>query len=178
VTPEKTGSLIGAVGGLVLVEASSGAFGSGVALVLRGAGLVGFLAVLRALSLVQRPAPVEARRPGAVPRGLSLVVAAEVLALVVGVRVLAGPLDTPQAVLPWIAFVVGTHFVALALVLHQRVLARVGYGMTACGAVALPAAFLGASDPVIAALAGIVPGALLLAGSLWSVEGRRVVTVA
>jgi hypothetical protein len=170
--------LIGAVGGLVFVQAGSGAFDSGVALALRGAGVVGFLAVLRALSLVQRPSAVEPRTPGAWPRGFWIVVAAEVLAVVVGVRVLDGPLDTPEAVLPWIALVVGTHFVALALVLHQQVLARVGYGMTACGAGALIAAFLGASDALLAGLAGMVPGALLLTGSLWSVEGRRVVTVA
>lgn len=160
--PDKIGSLIGAVGGLVFIQANAGAFPAGVELGLRVAGAVAFVAVLAALPRVNRPAPTDTRSPGALGRGYGVIVAAELLGIFVGLRVLNGPLDTPQATPAWIAFVVGTHFVALALLLREAAFSRLGYAITACGAAALLAAFLGAPDSVIAALAGILPGALLL----------------
>jgi hypothetical protein len=55
-----------------------------------------------------------------------VVVAAEVIAIVVGVRLLAGPLDVPDAGVAWVALVVGLHFVALAVVWAQPIFSWVG----------------------------------------------------
>jgi hypothetical protein len=165
VTPDTIGSLLGAVGGLAFIQAGAGALPADVEIAARGAGLLAFLLVLRALHQRQGAASGAGRSPRALSRGYGIVVGAEVLGIVVGLRLLNGPVDTPQAAPAWIAFVVGTHFVALALLLRQPGLTWLGHGVTACGAAGLTAAFLGGSDPLLAVVAGLAPGALLLAAA-------------
>lgn len=92
-------------------------------------------------------------------------VAAEVAAAALGLVLLKGPLDMPQGVLPWVSFVVGVHFFALAKVWDELSLAWLGAGIAVLGALGLGLASAGASDATIAT--GICPGALLLMGSLW-----------
>jgi hypothetical protein len=50
--------------------------------------------------------------------------------------------------------------------------------MTACGVAGLLAGFLGASDAVIAGVAGLAPGVLLLAAAMWSLYDSRALAVA
>jgi hypothetical protein len=166
VAPDRIGSFIGAIGGLAFVQANAAAFPYGVALALRVAAVVAFVAVLRALHRVQRPAPVRTGPPRSLGVGYGGIVVAEVLAIVIGLRLLSGPLDTPAAAPAWIALVVGAHFVALAVLLRQPTLTRLGCAIAVCGVAGLVVAVLGTADALVAAVAGVVPGALLLAAAV------------
>ena len=83
-------------------------------------------------------------------RGYWFVVAAEFIALYLGVRVLGGPLDAPEAGVAWVSLVVGVHFLALAAVFGERYFHWLG-GM-------------------ISLIAGVLPGAVLLGFGWWGVH--------
>lgn len=164
----RSGPLVGAVFGLVFVLANAGALPSLVAALLQGIAFAVFVAIM--LTQCHRPgrpaAQVEASGR-AFGRSYWIVVAGEVSAIVLGLIVLAGPLDTPQAAVAWISLVVGLHFFALATVWQQPLMRVLGAGIAACGAVGLVLAATGASDAAIAVTAGVVPGVLLLVSSLY-----------
>jgi uncharacterized membrane protein len=155
------GRVIGAAFGLVFVEANAGALPTGVAIPLRVLAIGGFLAVL----LGRGRWPV-VRTGGGFGRGYWGVVAAELVALVGGLMVISGVLHAHRATLPWIAFVVGVHFFGLAAVWRLASMRVLGAAMAVCGAVGLALAACGESAAVIATVAGVVPGALLL-GHAW-----------
>ena len=97
-----TACVVGAVFGLVYVVANAGGLAPGVALALRAAA---GLAVVVVLVLLRRARVDHDREPGegeSLGRGYWTVVAVEVAVGLVGAAVLAGPVDAPQAVLPWI----------------------------------------------------------------------------
>jgi hypothetical protein len=171
-TPEKLGSLVGAVFGLVFVVVNAGTLPTVIGTVLRALAVVAFLVVLDALRRPRRPRRTVASaagRPGGggFGTGYWLVVAAEVVSIAVGVRVLGGPLDTPDARVAWVAFVVGVHFVALAVVWAESVFHWLGGSMAACGVLGLTLAFAGAPHAAVASIGGVLPGALLLAFAVW-----------
>ncbi len=164
-TPEKLGSVIGAVFGLVFVLANTGSLPSGVALTLRVLGGVAFLAVLLA---VRRPAVSRAATPAGsgFGRGYWLVVGLEVVAIFGGLALLNGPLDTPQAAVAWISFVVGVHFLALAVVWRQRLFTVLGAALAVCGLAGLGLAVGGAPEAAVDTVGGVLPGAVLLGFAL------------
>jgi hypothetical protein len=170
------GLLIGAVGGtaFVVLNALRLPFVAGLPLAVSA---VVALVVLVALVLRRRGgAGVDAAErvgdgSGMYGRGYRAVVAAEVVAVVAGVVVL-GRLGLGLAVLPWVAFVVGVHFVALGRIWRQPSLVAVGAVVAVAGGVGFALALAGAPDPAIAVTAGIVPGAALLAGSWWAATRR------
>jgi hypothetical protein len=94
------------------------------------------------------------------------VVTAEVVAIAVGVRVLGGPLDSPDAAVAWVALVVGLHFVVLAVVWAPSRVSWLGGSLAACGVIGLTLAFAGASPRVVGSVGSVLPGALLLAFAL------------
>ncbi len=63
-------------------------------------------------------------------------------------------------------FVVGVHFVGLAVVWEQPFFRWLGAAIAACGAVGLVLAAAGSSDAAIAAVGGVLPGFVLLAAAL------------
>lgn len=163
------GLLIGAVGGTAFVVLNAlrlpVAAGAPLAVLAVGA-FVGLVVLVR-----RRRGGAGVGGPGdgggMYGRGYRIVVAAEVVAVVAGVVVL-GRLGLGLAVLPWVAFVVGVHFVALGSVWRQPSLGVVGAVVAVAGAVGFALALAGAPDPAIAVAAGIVPGVALLAGSWWA----------
>ncbi len=161
------GLLIGATFGLVYVLVNAGALPGPVALVLRVLAAVTYAGLV--VVVLRRGRPSGSPGGGGVrfSRGYWVVVGAEVAAFVVGNVVLSSPLERPQAVLPWVTTVVGVHFLVLATVWRAASIAWQGAALTACGVVALVLAFSSAGPAVIATVAGVVPGFLLLAGS-WS----------
>lgn len=167
---EAVGLLIGAVGGTAFVVFNSPRipppFG-GAAALLAVLALVGLVVLLVRRRHVDEEVSGTDRGPGMFSRGYRLVVTAEVVAIVLGVVVL-GRLALSVAVLPWVAFVVGVHFVALGRVWQRASLAWVGAVVAVCGAVGFALALGGASDSAIAFAGGIAPGAALLAGSWWA----------
>jgi hypothetical protein len=171
-TPERLGSLVGAVFGLVFVVVNAGTLPTVIGTVLRALAVVAFLVVLDALRRPRRARRTVASaggRPGGggFGTGYWLVVAAELVSIAVGVRVLGGPLDTPDARVAWVAFVVGVHFVALAVVWAESVFHWLGGSMAACGVLGLTLAFAGAPHAAVESIGGVLPGALLLAFAVW-----------
>jgi hypothetical protein len=166
-TPNRLGLAIGAAFGLVYVVVNAGALPSPVGPVLRVLGVVAFVGVLLALSRAGQARSGDGAAGGGFGRGYWLVVTAEVVAIAVGNVLLNGALDLPQGVLPWISFVVGVHFLGLAKVWGAPSLAWLGGGIAVLGALGLSLASAGASEAAVASIAGIGPGALLLAGSAW-----------
>jgi hypothetical protein len=163
-TAEKWGSLIGAVFGLIFVLANTGALQPGLGTVLRVLGVAAFVAVLVTL---RRPAAVTRPAGSGIGRSYWLVVACEVVAITVGLVLLNGPLHAPQAAVSWISFVVGAHFIGCAVVWKQPFFHWLGTSILLCGATGLVLAVATSSTGPIDAAGGVLPGALLLAFSLW-----------
>lgn len=165
-TPEKLGSLIGAVFGLIFVLVNTASVPTALAVLLRVLGVVAFVAVLAA---VRRPGPFKGTRPagGGFGRGYWLVVAAEVLAIAIGLALVNGPLATPQAAVAWISFVVGGHFFALAVIWKQSLFHWLGAALLLCGALGLVLAATGSGTSTIDLVGGVLPGAILLGFGLW-----------
>lgn len=166
VSQEKSGSLIGAAFGLVFVLANTSSVATAVAVLLRVLGIVAFLAVVIA---VRRPGPAAGARAagGGFSRGYWLVVAAEVLAIWVGLALLDGPLRTPHAAVAWVSSVVGAHFIALALVWRNPLFHWLGAALLGCGVAGLVMAARGTDAAVIDLVGGVLPGAILLGFGLW-----------
>lgn len=177
---ERLGCLIGATFGLVYVMVNAGVLAAPAATAVRGAGIAAYLAVLVALWRAGvAPGPGPGPADGTAPRprfarGYWAIVAAEVVAGAAGLLVLR-VLDAPEAGVAWISVVVGVHFVGLAVLWREPSLRWVGAAITVCGLAGLVwAATAGAAAAPVAIVGGVVPGALLLAGSGWAaVAGRR-----
>ncbi|WP_157002711.1 hypothetical protein [Agromyces laixinhei] len=171
------GSLIAASFGLVYVLVNTGAMADAVQIALRVAAVVAFIAVAVSVVTLVRRHRESADRTPAESRpsfGLSywLVVVAEVAAILVGTRVLAGPLDLPQAGVAWVSTVVGVHFFALAIVFRQRFFHILGVAITLCGMAGLGIALTGGGEAWIDLVSGVVPGGILLAAGWWGARRR------
>jgi hypothetical protein len=102
------GEVIGAVGGLVFVQASAGGLPGPLEIVVRVVGVVGFVAALW-LALRAATAPLPTPAPRAL-RTYGFCVVAMVVAIPVGANILVRLADQPRLVLPWVVLVVGLHF--------------------------------------------------------------------
>ena len=178
---QRIGSLIAAVFGLIYVLVNAGPLPPAWTLTLRVLAAVAFGAVLVTVLVAVLGSSVSAREPRGhdrrvFGRGYWLVVAAEFIALFVGVRVLSGPLDAPEAGVAWVSLVVGVHFFALAVVFSQRFFHGLGAAITACGVIGLVLAATGAGEPTIALVAGVLPGAVLLGFAWWGVRWAQPTT--
>jgi hypothetical protein len=165
---QRLGSLIGAMFGLIYVEANAGALPAPAALLVSIVGVMVFVGVMGVLVKGRRPGP-SSRAPAREGFGRSywLVVGVEVAAFVGGSAIIRGPLDLPRAVVAWISVVVGVHFFALAAIWRMSFFRRLGAAIALCGIAGLVAAGAGASNAVIATLGAVIPGALLLAAGYW-----------
>ncbi|MFJ5549963.1 hypothetical protein [Streptomyces sp. NPDC093225] len=164
-TSQFTGRIIGGAFGVVFVQANAGALPQGVARPVRLLAVAAFLALFVTRRGRGSRAELPAPRTG-FGRRYWYVVAAEVLALVVGLLVISRVLHAPHAFVGWIAFVVGVHFFGLAASWRRPALHVLGAALAACGLGALALAALDAPAWAVATAGGIVPGALLLA-SVW-----------
>ena len=165
-SPEKLGSLIGAGFGLVFVLVNTGSLAPAIAVLLRVLAVGAFVAVVVA---VRRVAPATGTHAagGGFGRTYWCVVGVEVLAIWLGLALLNGPLQMPEAAVGWISAVVGAHFVALAVIWTNPMFHWLGAALLVCGVAGLVLAAGGQDDRAIDLLAGVVPGAVLLGFSLW-----------
>lgn len=174
------GSAIAAAFGLVYVLVNSAGLPSAVAWALRVAALVVAAAVAirlvsgrREVGTAQGSAAGRSGsagppgRPAPFGRGYWLIVLAEVVAIVVGVRVLGGPLDHPEAGVAWVSVAVGVHFFALAAHFRLGFFHLLGVLVTGCGVAGLALAFAGSTSAVVSLVGGVVPGFVLLGFALW-----------
>ncbi len=119
--------------------------------------------------LIGLPRPDRPDPPGVgFSRAYWLIVAAEVAAGIGGLVVLNTLLGIHDASIAWISVVVGVHFFGFYVIWRLPIMVWVGAAITACGALGLIAAGMDRSAALIAMVAGIVPGAVLLAGGYWS----------
>lgn len=166
-TGAKLGSLVGAVGGLVFVLANAGALPGPWPLVLQVTGIVAFAlvvaAVLRAPVIGGGVEPSQRQL-----RDYGFTVLAEVVAILAGTRILVGVLDLPTATLPWVATVVGLHFLVFARIFREPVFWWLGGAVTGCGVAGLALAAASAPEATVSTVGGVVPGAVLLASVGWS----------
>lgn len=112
------GSIVGAIAGLVFVLVNAGAIPASLLWRVAAAvvfALVIWFTVLRGPEAEQTPPSREALRT----YGISVV--AMVVAIPVGARILSDALDKPNAVLVWVVFVVGVHFLPFAHAFHLPV---------------------------------------------------------
>lgn len=170
------GSLIAAGFGAVYIVVNVGSLPPGVQWSLRAVAAAALCFVVIAVS--RRAAghrPAAGRPDGPVfPRTYWLVVGVEAALLFGGVRVVAGPLATPEAGVAWVSVVVGVHFFALARIFDQAFFNLLGAAISLCGVAALLLAFTGAGLPSVDLVGGVAPGLLLLASALWGIQRRPV----
>ena len=165
---QRLGSVIGATFGLVYVEVNAGALSPATSGIARIVGAALFIAVA-ALLVAGRHSPQSAEAPAGhgFGRGYWAVVGAEAVAIVVGARLITGPVGLAHGVVAWVSVVVGAHFIVLAEVWKFRPFHVLGAMIGLCGAAGLAAAGAGASNAVVAGTGGVVPGAILLASGCW-----------
>lgn len=172
---QRIGSTIAAVFGLIYVVVNSAELPAAVAWSLRGLAVIAFAAILFSVWKRSGVHPISERaghRANPFGRRYWLVVAAEVVALFGGLRVLTGPLDHPEGGVAWVSFVVGVHFFALAKVFAAPFFNWLGTALTVCGVLGLMLTFSGASAASIAIVAGIIPGGILLGFAWWGATSR------
>ncbi len=150
--------------GLVYVMANTQLLAPIEGVAIRVIGIIAAVGLLLSLPRPDMPDP-----PGVgFSRGYWLIVAAEIVVGLGGLWVLNGVLGIHDASIAWISLVVGVHFFGFYVIWRLPVMVWLGAAITVCGALGLIAAGLDRSATLIAVVAGIVPGALLLAGGWWS----------
>ncbi|MER7770103.1 hypothetical protein [Kitasatospora sp. NPDC096140] len=192
-TKDQVSRLIGGGFGLAFVQMNAGTLPTALGAPLRVLAILAFVRIVFAGRAAVPTAAATATAittdaatvgDGGPPSGTGFgrrywyVVAAEGLALAVGLFVISNVLHTPRASVAWIAFVVGVHFFGLAAVWRRPALHVLAAGMAACGVVGLVLAACDAPVAVIAVVAGIAPGAMLLGSVLWSGRPRAIGTPA
>ena len=157
------GSLVGVLFGLVFIEVNSGGLPGSWPLVVRVAGAVVAAVLLAGVIWVARRGEVAGEVPsgGFAGRRYWNIVGFEGLALFGGLVVVNGVLGRPEFAVPWIALVVGVHFVLLAQAWRiglYRVLGIVQAGLGLAGFVLAAA---GAALATVNLVAGVLSGVAL-----------------
>lgn len=156
--------VITTVFGFIYVMANSGSLPATAATAIRAIGIIAAIGLLVSLPRPDVPDP-----PGVgFSRAYWLIVAAEVAAGIGGLIVLNDMLGIHDASIAWISVVVGVHFLGFYVIWRLPVMVWIGAAISVCGALGLVAAGMDRSAALIALVAGIVPGAVLLAGGWWS----------
>ena len=161
----RVGALIGAVGGVLFVVLNAWPLGEPWANVAIALGVVWFLWDLRVIMRV--PEDPDAVRPDARQmQAFWIVVVLEVILIIGGTQLAIRVLDIPAASLPWVATVLGVHWLVFRMVFQQDVFLWLGCFTLSCGVVGLMVALTGvAGSDVLAATAiasGLIVGAFML----------------
>ena len=170
----RVGGLIGAVGGLAFLMVNSWPFPEPYRSVITVAVVVWFLWVLWEVWRV--PNDPDAVRPDARQmRTFWIVVAIEVVLIVGGAQFFIRVLDNPSASLPWIATVLGVHWLVFRAVFHEDVFLWLGCLTLACGLTGLLVALTGVAEENTAAAtaiaSGFIVGVVMLGAVL--IDARR-----
>ena len=162
---QQIGAMIGAVAGLVFIQLNAGSLPAGIAVAVRGLGLVAFMAVLMLTVLwrggEQQPRPAPDQRAW---RTYWSMVLLEVILIPLGATVLSR-MHHSELTVPWVALIVGGHFLPFAKTLGvPRILLLAWTMMTLAliGGVLAVAVSPAAGQFV----AGVLSGFVLLASAL------------
>ena len=161
----RVGALVGAVGGLLFVLLNAWPLAAPWANAVRVVGALWFLGVLWAILRV--PDDPDAVRPDASQmQAFWIVVALELVLIIGGTQVAIRVLDLPSASVPWVATVLGVHWLVFRMVFRQEVFLWLGWFTLSCGVVGLMVALTGvAGSDALAATAiasGLIVGAVML----------------
>ena len=138
----RVGALIGAVGGVLFVVLNAWPLGEPWTNVAIGIGVAWFLWDLRAIMRV--PEDPDAVRPDARQmQAFWIVVALEVILIIGGTQLAIRVLEIPSASLPWVATVLGVHWLVFRMVFRQEVFLWLGCFTLTCGVVGLMVALTG-----------------------------------
>ncbi len=161
---KRTSIVITTVFGFIYVMANAGTLPATAATAIRAIGVLAAIGLLISLPRPDMPDP-----PGVgFSRDYWLIVAGEVIVGLGGLAVLNSVFGIHDASIAWISVVVGVHFFGFYVIWRLPIMVWVGAAITACGALGLIAAGMDRSAALIAVVAGVVPGAVLLAGGYWS----------
>lgn len=156
-------SVIGGIGGAAYVVINSLQLGVSTSIAL-GVLAIGALLWILARAWQSRQAPTDARaRRFHFGLAYWAIVALEVVLIFGGRAVIAGPLQQPRAVVPWLSLVVGLHFFAFVKIWRKMIYLWLGVLITLSAIVAFGLVGIGGTDAVVALFAGIIPGMVLLA---------------
>ncbi len=156
--------VITTVFGLIYVVANAGTLPAPAATAIRAIGILAAIGLLVSLPRPEMPDP-----PGVgFSRAYWLIVAGEIVVGIGGLAVLNSVFGIHDASIAWISVVVGIHFFGFYVIWRLPIMVWVGAAITICGALGLIEAGLDQSAALIAVVAGILPGAVLLAGGYWS----------
>ena len=161
---QRIGIMIGSSFGLAFVLANVGGLPNQIAWGLRGLAIVAFVGLI--VRLVVRPPKGHAIPSAAGMFGSRywLVVVGEVLVGVGGLLVINAGLGWSSITVPWIALVVGVHFLALAHVWQVPEIRIVGIAIALCGVAGMVLAAFGVSEPTVRLVSGALSGCVLLVG--------------
>jgi hypothetical protein len=170
----RVGALIGAVGGLAFVVFNAWSLGETWSPIAIAVGVLWFLWVLWAVMRV--PDDDQAYRPDARQmQAFWIFVVLEVVLIIGGTQLFIRVLDVPSASLPWVATVLGVHWLVFRMVFQQDVFLWLGWFTLTLGVVGLMVALTGvAEENALAATAicsGLLVGAVML-GAV-GVDARR-----
>ena len=172
----RVGALIGAVGGLAFLLVSSWPIPEPYRSVITVAVVVWFLWVLWEVWRV--PNDPDAVRPDARQmRTFWIVVAIEVVLIFGGAQLFIRVLDNPSASLPWVATVLGVHWLVFRAVFREDVFLWLGFLTLACGLTGLMVALTGVAEENTAAAtalsSGFILGVVMLGAVLIDARRRR-----
>jgi hypothetical protein len=174
-----TGSLVGVVFGLVFIEVNSGGLPGSWPLVVRVAGAVVAAVLLAGVIWVARKGEVQGEVPagGFVGRRYWTIVGLEGLALFGGLVVINRVFERPDFAVPWIAVVVGVHFIELARAWRITLHLWLGIAQTVLGLAGFALAAAGAALSTVNLVAGVLSGVALYVFVAIAVVGARPVSV-
>ncbi|TDV51029.1 hypothetical protein [Actinophytocola oryzae] len=157
------GSLVGVGFGLVFIEVNSGGLGGSWPLVLRVAGAVVAAVLLAGVVWVARRGTIEGEAPsgGFTGRRYWNIVGLEGVALFLGLVLINGVFKHTEYAVPWIALVVGVHFVLLAQAWRIDLYRWLGYAQTLLGLVGFVLAAFGAAVATVNLVSGVLSGVAL-----------------
>jgi hypothetical protein len=172
------GSVIALIFGTVFVEVNCGGLPGSWPLAVRIAGVVVAVGLLVAVLRTARGGAA-----GGVPGGGFAdrrywnIVGVEGLALFGGLVVINAVFDRPEFAVPWIALVVGVHFVVLGKAWRLDLFTWLGVVQTLLGLAGFVLAGAGASTTTVEVVAGVLSGVALFATVAAAVFRARPATV-
>lgn len=156
--PDPSGSIIGAIAGLVFVLVNAG--GVPTSLIWRISAVIEFVAI--AWFVVLRGPEVDQASPSCTAlRTYVMCVAAMVVAIPAGATIISNVFDKPNAVLVWVVFLVGAQFLPFARAFQLPVFRWLSLALVVVSAIgAIPA--LTSDSATAASWTGVVAGFVLL----------------
>ena len=156
------GALVGAVGGLLFVVINAGPLGSPWTAPVIVLGVLAFAFVV--WDILRVPEDPDLVQPDSRQlQAFGITVGLEVLAIVGGAQLLIRVADKPEASLPWVAVVLGVHWLVFHRVFGREIFVWLGWLTLGCGVTGLMVALTDVGEPwTVPLISGVLTGAVML----------------